>query len=299
MNSTAYTGETLDNLTGLYYMNARYYNPATGRFLTQDSYTGNPYDPWTQHLYAYCGNNPVNMVDPTGHIPSFNMAHTDGGNNDYKGNRKTKFLVGYANYLAKGNAWDEQKEEIKALGTNKLLDYAKENEEYLTNVAVGVASVELSLGRITQAEFDDDLKNFDLFNTDEGKVASCNFFSAYKGVLVFREYVTPSSYAIGGQINLHKSVKDDVWGAGRNTVMHEYGHLVQEVLLGELPYVSNIAIPSVWTNLVNGPISSNDYYSQPWEQTADFFGSVNRGVNFYNTNAEINAGIYFMNIYGW
>ena len=39
----------------------------TGRFLTQDSYTGNPYDPWTQHLYAYCGNNPVNMVDPTGH----------------------------------------------------------------------------------------------------------------------------------------------------------------------------------------------------------------------------------------
>jgi len=48
-------------------MNARFYDPATGRFISQDSYTGNPYDPWTQHLYTYCGNNPTNMVDPTGH----------------------------------------------------------------------------------------------------------------------------------------------------------------------------------------------------------------------------------------
>ena len=49
-------------------MNARFYQPATGRFLSQDSYTGNPYEPWTQHLYSYVGNNPVNMVDPTGHF---------------------------------------------------------------------------------------------------------------------------------------------------------------------------------------------------------------------------------------
>ena len=49
-------------------MNARYYEPETGRFLSQDSYTGNAYDPWTQHLYSYCGNNPTNMIDPTGHF---------------------------------------------------------------------------------------------------------------------------------------------------------------------------------------------------------------------------------------
>ena len=48
-------------------MNSRYYNPETGRFTSQDTYSGNPYDPWTQHLYSYCGNNPVDMVDPTGH----------------------------------------------------------------------------------------------------------------------------------------------------------------------------------------------------------------------------------------
>ena len=66
-----FTGSVYDKTTGLQYMNARFYQPATGRFLSQDSYTGNPYDPWTQHLYTYCGNNPTNMVDPTGHF--FNL----------------------------------------------------------------------------------------------------------------------------------------------------------------------------------------------------------------------------------
>ena len=68
LNEVTFTGSVYDKTTGLQYMNARFYQPATGRFLSQDTYTGNPYDPWTQHLYTYCGNNPTNMVDPTGHF---------------------------------------------------------------------------------------------------------------------------------------------------------------------------------------------------------------------------------------
>lgn len=49
-------------------MNARFYQPGTGRFITQDTYSGNVWEPWTQHLYVYCGNNPTNFIDPTGHI---------------------------------------------------------------------------------------------------------------------------------------------------------------------------------------------------------------------------------------
>ena len=69
LNETTFTGSVQDKATGLQYMNARYYDPNTGRFLSQDSYKGTATEPWTQHLYAYCGNNPVNMVDPTGFRP--------------------------------------------------------------------------------------------------------------------------------------------------------------------------------------------------------------------------------------
>ena len=79
INEVTFTGSVRDLGSGLQYMNARYYDPATGRFVSQDTYTGTPYAPWTQHLYSYCGNNPVNMVDPTGHMPVKPIAVCDGG----------------------------------------------------------------------------------------------------------------------------------------------------------------------------------------------------------------------------
>ena len=76
-NEVTFTGSIADT-SGLLYMNARYYNPATARFLSQDTYTGSAFDPWTQHLYAYCNNNPVNMIDPTGHVAVYMTLLNDG-----------------------------------------------------------------------------------------------------------------------------------------------------------------------------------------------------------------------------
>jgi len=54
-----FTGKRLDS-TGLYYFNARYYDPALGRFISAD--------PARQGLnwYVYCDNNPLMYVDPDG-----------------------------------------------------------------------------------------------------------------------------------------------------------------------------------------------------------------------------------------
>ena len=67
-NEIAYTGGIYDENTSLYYLNARYYNPEEARFITQDTYRGESNNPNTLHLYAYCANNPINYVDPTGHM---------------------------------------------------------------------------------------------------------------------------------------------------------------------------------------------------------------------------------------
>ncbi len=51
----------------MYYLNARYYNSNTGRFLTEDTYRGRQQDPLSLHRYTYCHNNPLKYWDPTGH----------------------------------------------------------------------------------------------------------------------------------------------------------------------------------------------------------------------------------------
>jgi RHS repeat-associated protein len=63
----AYTGAVLDDGTGLYHMNARYYDPDSATFLTRDSYRGDPQDPTSLNGYAYCTGNPISYTDPTGH----------------------------------------------------------------------------------------------------------------------------------------------------------------------------------------------------------------------------------------
>ena len=67
-NPFRYRGEQYDSETGNIYLRSRYYSPTQGRFLTQDSFAGIQSKPNTLNLYAYCGNDPVNHIDPSGHL---------------------------------------------------------------------------------------------------------------------------------------------------------------------------------------------------------------------------------------
>jgi len=62
-----FTGKPLDDETGLYYYGARYYDPSIGRFITPDLLVQAPGNPQTFNRYTYANNNPVNLVDPSGH----------------------------------------------------------------------------------------------------------------------------------------------------------------------------------------------------------------------------------------
>ena len=61
-----YRGEEYDSDLSLYYLRARYYNPATGRFMSRDPEDGKAKDPKSLHKYLYAGGDPVNLMDPRG-----------------------------------------------------------------------------------------------------------------------------------------------------------------------------------------------------------------------------------------
>ena len=73
-----YCGEYFDSETGFVYLRNRYYDPNTGRFISQDPIKDG--DNW----YVYANNNPVMFVDPTGFDAivvtnskaAFNQGHT-------------------------------------------------------------------------------------------------------------------------------------------------------------------------------------------------------------------------------
>ena len=69
---------------------------------------------------------------------------------------------------------------------------------------------------------------------------------------------------------------------------HEWGHTVQQSLLGTQRFVKRLGIPS----LMGAALKVDDYYSQPWERSADFFGGVNRGN--YAQGSDVLASIYFI-----
>ncbi len=74
ISDRGFTGHRMNNTgtndLGLVYMNARYYLPEIGRFISADSIVPDPQNPQSFNRYSYVLNSPMNFVDPTGHMES-------------------------------------------------------------------------------------------------------------------------------------------------------------------------------------------------------------------------------------
>ena len=116
-NPFRYRGEQYDSETGNIYLRSRYYSPTQGRFLTQDSFAGMRSQPNTLNLYTYCGNDPVNNIDPSGHLfagPDYEawIARQQSGGLDYAAlNQEMERLIVELQNLTEENERKGEEEE--------------------------------------------------------------------------------------------------------------------------------------------------------------------------------------------
>ncbi len=72
-----YAGESWDADVGLQWLRARWYQPATGRFLSRDPWSGDEMQPLSYNPWAYANANPTVLIDPSGMVPRTPVPPTD------------------------------------------------------------------------------------------------------------------------------------------------------------------------------------------------------------------------------
>jgi len=63
-----YTGQREESSLGLYWYASRWYSPGLGRFVSPDTIIPQPGNPQAWDRYSYTSNNPINFIDPSGHV---------------------------------------------------------------------------------------------------------------------------------------------------------------------------------------------------------------------------------------
>ncbi|MFR9708483.1 RHS repeat-associated core domain-containing protein [Paenibacillus sp. MB22_1] len=143
-NVFKYAGEMQDEETGLYYLRARYYDPATGRFISKDTYEGSVTNPLSLNLYTYVENKPLNNIDPTGYwcesvVNGKTYSHAGQCSNPANNNKYVPDSLYYANkgksYSEIINIYNNQKQ----AAVNYANSISKETNNFITIIKNEVA----------------------------------------------------------------------------------------------------------------------------------------------------------------
>ena len=138
--------------------------------------------------------------------------------------------------------------------------------------AIGSIVVALFQGRWNDLESDWNNGCLNPFNQSESIALKSKILSFYKGSTVVRQNIFGTCSALG-----------TIWLNQSNsyaTILHEYGHSVQERILGGAYWIT-IAVPSVIYWFYDKQNRSDyNYFSTPWERSADWLGGVNRPTGY-------------------
>ena len=123
--SVRYRGYYYDSETGLYYLQSRYYDPETGRFLNADDvdYLGATGTQLSYNAFAYCENDPVNYEDKTGNAKAWQQLGFKYSNSKVDKKRRAKGVPpqDYAKWLKSGERRLVKGVSVTKLGVTKTM----------------------------------------------------------------------------------------------------------------------------------------------------------------------------------
>ena len=229
-----YAGEQYDTVTGLYYLRARQYDTAIGRFTQEDTYLGDG-----RNLYVYVSNNPLKYVDPSGHEKT-------GG---YNVNSSEEIIV-----IFHENPYAEQKnifEHINGLYKAFDEDAARATDDFCTGFFYGMGRY-LSFGLYNDPEAEN-IRYEEAFAEGVGFAEILLIFPYFANALsnvVIKESYTPY-YGNAGQTT-------DLVPVGKNGVISSTsGYNVIQM-------PPEYALTTVGTNLIkSGSTIHNDILDSP------------------------------------
>ena len=104
LNPFRYRGYYYDSDIQMYYLQLRYYDPEIGRFINADDvhYLGITETDISYNAFVYCGNNPVNDIDPTGYVSLSDIGDAFKKMFDAIKKKISGFIKGYLGYIEKG-----------------------------------------------------------------------------------------------------------------------------------------------------------------------------------------------------
>ncbi len=269
LNPFRYRSYYFDEETGLYYLQSRYYDPELGRFISADSIEY--LDPETLgglNLYAYCGNNPVMAVDPNGNA-WWNPFSWDWG--------KIGKVIGGGLLALAGAA-------VTLLSLPDAL--VRPGAGFITQIGFSMMMYGgFVVGSVFDSQINADMEaiNWNPFNPDAGLAASSKKVSFYQGVPVIRmDLPEQRSGSFLG-----------IWLVGSNsanTIKHEWGHTIQQGIMGWAKYLTMVGLPS-WKKW---KLDKWDYYRNPWDGGADYLGGVAPRPGDPRTRADEVRAIWYL-----
>jgi RHS repeat-associated protein len=268
----AFTGQkSYTDSFGLMYFNARFFDPALGRFVSADTLFG--FD-----RYQYANNNPLRYIDPSGHV---SCDTEEGICKPNKNNNPLRWVLFSAEKGAP--AWTEEE-----------MDIAQQGAEDIGNAVVRqVNQINQKLAATGEA----------LLNVPTAREA---YFALFKGFVTFRKLATNNCDCYGqyhstSMVYIYSHAKIASPNAGTQFIVHELAH-VYDNINGQVPrdvlaaYQSNHdKFPDRGGDL-NPETSIANYgffgpfKSSPWQQSGEISASEEFADQFvgwtYNTWAS-------------